>query len=113
MPELNVSPDRPDWLDHKSRISEVMFADHYLSRHLMKCIGGRLFTMDGLVEDENALRREIYGMICVDVTTGLARRTTQLMEVIMLACHAAPLPVHTDRIHVANGTTFWMTILRL
>lgn len=106
MPELNASPDRPDWLDHKGRINEVMFADYYLSRHPMKCIGGRLFTVDGLVEDENALRREIYDMICTDVTTGLAKRTTQLLEAIKLACHAAPLPVQTDRIHVANGTYF-------
>jgi len=45
MPELNAIPDRPDWLDHKGRINEVMFADHYLSRHPMKCIGGRLFTV--------------------------------------------------------------------
>lgn len=72
----------------------------------MKCIGGRLFTVDGLVEDENALRREIYDMICTDVTTCLAKRTTQLLEAIKLACHAAPLPVQTDRIHVANGTYF-------
>lgn len=67
MPELNAVPDRPDWLDHKGRINEVLFVDHYLRRHPMKCIGGRLFTVDGLVEDENALRREIYGMICADV----------------------------------------------
>ncbi|MBR5547891.1 MAG: DNA primase [Clostridia bacterium] len=106
MPELNAIPDRPDWLDHKGRINEVMFADHYLSRHPMRCIGGRLFTVDGLVEDENALRWEIYGMIRVDVTTGLAKRTSQLLEAIKLACHAAPLPVQRDRIHVANGTYF-------
>lgn len=70
MSEVDTIPDRPDWIDHKGRIIEVMFADDYLSRHPMKCIGGGLFTVDGLVEDENALHREIYSMICTDVTTG-------------------------------------------
>ena len=53
----------------------------YISRRIYEDIRSlKIMGLDGLVEDENALRREIYGMICADVTTGLAKRTTQLLE---------------------------------
>ncbi len=98
--------DMPLWLDHKGRIHEAAFAAMFLSQKPMKCIHGRLFTVDGLVGDENAIRRDIYDLICDHVTTSLAKRTTQLLEAIKLASHSAPLPVQPDRLHVANGTYF-------
>lgn len=105
---MTQAPDAevPFWIDGKGRVNEASFAAMYLAQHPMKCIHGRLFTVDGLVEDENAIRREIYGLISGFVTTSLAKRATQLLEAIKLASHSAPLPVQSDRIHVANGTYF-------
>ena len=105
-PTCEAVADCPAWIDQKGRINEVAFAEMYLSQNPMKCIHGRLFTMDGLVEDETAIRREIYDLISSFVTTNLAKRTTQLLEAIKLASHSAPLSIQQDRIHVANGTYF-------
>ncbi len=99
-------PDLPDWLDRKGRVNEAAFASMYLAEHPMKCIHGRLFTVDGLVDDEEGIRREIYETISCYVTTNLARKTGQILESIKIACHSEPLPLQMDRIHVQNGTLF-------
>lgn len=96
----------PVWLDYKGRINEATFASVFLKTHPMKCIQGRLFTVDGLVEDETALRSEIFEMISGHVTTHLAKKTNQLLEAVKLLCHSPQLPVDTDRIHMANGTYY-------
>ena len=72
----------------------------------MKCIRGQFFTVDGLVDDENMIRMEIYNRIKPFVTSSVAKKATQLMEALKLACYSDPLPVQLDRIHVANGTYF-------
>ena len=41
----------PAWYDGKN-INEVLFCEEFLAAHPMKCIRGRLFTVDGAVEDE-------------------------------------------------------------
>ena len=96
----------PLWLDYKGRVNEATFATDFLRTHPMICIQGKLFTVDGLIEDEAALLREIFEMISGHVTTNLAKKSKQLLEAIKLACHSAPLPVQSDRIHMANGTYF-------
>ena len=54
----------PDWFDGK-RINEVLFCQQFLDKHPMKCVRGRLFTVDGLIEDEgqigNLILEEISG----------------------------------------------------
>ena len=40
------------------------------------------------------------------VTSGLARKVEQLLQTIKLEAYSEPLPLQTDRIHVANGTLF-------
>ena len=41
----------PAWYDGKN-INEVLFCEEFLAAHPMKCIRGRLFTVDGAVEDK-------------------------------------------------------------
>lgn len=41
----------PDWYDGR-HINEVLFCQKFLEKHPMKCVRGRLFTVDGLIEDE-------------------------------------------------------------
>ena len=36
----------PDWYDGK-HINEVLFCQQFLEKHPMKCVRGRLFTVDG------------------------------------------------------------------
>ena len=41
----------PDWYDGR-HINEVLFCQQFLDKHPMKCVRGRLFNVDGLIEDE-------------------------------------------------------------
>ena len=100
-----MSAVMPEWYDGK-KINEVMFCDAFLEEYPMKCIRGQFFTVDGLVDDENMIRMEIYNRIKSFVTSSVAKKATQLMEALKLACYSEPLPVQLDRIHVANGTYF-------
>ena len=95
-----------DWLDDKDKIIEGAFAECYLKMHPMICIHGILFTIDGIVSDESGIKNDIYSMVRPYVTSGLARKVEQLLQTIKLEAYSEPLPLQTDRIHVANGTLF-------
>ena len=72
----------------------------------MRCFQGRLFTVDGMVEDEAPLKKEIYEQVRYYATTSVARRIEHIMQAIKLACASEPPEIQTDRIHVRNGTYF-------
>lgn len=72
----------------------------------MRCFQGRLFTVDGMVEDEAPLKKEIYEQIRYYATINVARRIEHIMQAIKLACASEPPEIQTDRIHVRNGTYF-------
>lgn len=97
--------DMPEWFDGK-KINEVLFCQSFLETHPMKCIQGRFFTVDGLVDDEESLRMEIYDRIKDYTCCGIAKKASQLLDALKLACYSPPLPVQLDRIHVANGTYY-------
>ena len=72
----------------------------------MRCFQGRLFTVDGMIEDEAPLKKEIYEQVRYYATTSVARRIEHIMQAIKLACASEPPEIQTDRIHVRNGTYF-------
>lgn len=47
--------EQPSWYDGKT-IDEVAFCASFLRQHPMKCIRWRLFTVDGLIEDEGKIQ---------------------------------------------------------
>lgn len=95
----------PEWFDGK-KINEVLFSQDFLDRYPMKCINGQLFTEDGAVEDEEWVKQLILNEIRDCITTGLHKRVSNLLEVVKLQAYSQPLPMETDRIHVANGVYF-------
>ena len=95
-----------NWVGDNGKIIEPLFADYFLSQHPMRCFQGRLFTVDGMVEDEAPLKKEIYEQIRYYATTSVARRIEHIMQAIKLACASEPPEIQTDRIHVRNGTYF-------
>ena len=95
----------PDWFDGK-RINEVLFCQQFLDKHPMKCVRGRLFTVDGLIEDEGQIGNLILEEISGCLTSGLSKVVANLLASIKLQAYSPPLPIETDRIHVANGTYF-------
>ena len=59
-----LPPDAPVWLTEDHRIDEMTFCCSVLEAHPMKCVHGKLYTVDGLISDEAALKREIFMEIC-------------------------------------------------
>ena len=95
----------PEWMDDKA-INEVQFCRAFLQTHPMVSVGGAFFTKDGLVADENRLRKEVYDDIKHHITTGLWKKVSNLVEVLRMECCVDALPMYEDRIHAANGTVF-------
>lgn len=94
-----------EWMEGK-KVNESLFCREYLQEHPMIAISGTFFTVDGRVTDEAKLMRDILEKIEPYVTSGLSRKVQNLLEALRLMCYSDPLPVETDRIHVANGTLF-------
>ena len=61
----------PDWYDGR-HINEVLFCQQFLDKHPMKCVRGRLFTVDGLIEDEGQI-----GNLILEEISGADLRTVQ------------------------------------
>ena len=103
---MDMTPQTwPNWYDGR-HINEVLFCQQFLEKHPMKCVRGRLFTVDGLIEDEGQIGNLILEEISGVLTSGLSKVVTNLLASIKLQAYSPPLPIETDRIHVANGTYF-------
>ena len=103
---MDMTPQTwPDWYDGR-HINEVLFCQQFLDKHPMKCVRGRLFTVDGLIEDEGQIGNLILEEISGVLTSGLSKVVTNLLASIKLQAYSPPLPIETDRIHVSNGTYF-------
>lgn len=95
----------PERVDGK-KINEVLFCREFLEAHPMVSLGGAFFTVEGLVSDENLLKKQIYDKIKHYITTGLWKKVSNLVEVLRMECCVDTLPLYEDRIHMANGTLF-------
>ena len=108
MDENRSNPEQaqmPDWYDGK-KVNEVLFCREFLGEHPMICVKGSFFTVEGRITDEAALGKTIYEKLSPWVTSGLPRRVDSLMNVLRVEAYQPELPLHTDRIHVSNGTLF-------
>ncbi|MBQ3756205.1 MAG: DNA primase [Oscillospiraceae bacterium] len=101
-----LPPDAPVWVTEDRRIDEMMFCCSFLEAFPMKCVHGKLCTVEGLIPDEAALKREIFMEICDWVKTGTARKVEDLMKAVKMMAFADEIPLHQDRIHVSNGTWY-------
>ena len=107
MARTNVLPaDAPAWVTKDRQINELIYSCSFLSAHPMKCIHGRFFTVDGLVPDEGSLKQIIFDDISEWKESGVARKVDDLLKTIKLMAYSEDIPLHYDRIHVANGTWY-------
>ena len=97
--------EQPSWYDGKM-IDEVAFCASFLHQHPMKCVRGRLFTVDGMIEDEGKIQQMILDEVMTCQSIGIAKKIKSLFDAVKLMAYSDPLPIETDRIHVANGTYF-------
>ena len=59
-----------------------------------------------LIEDEGQIGNLILEEISGVLTANLSKTVANLLASIKLQAYSPPLPIETDRIHVANGTYF-------
>lgn len=97
--------EQPSWYDGKI-IDEVAFCASFLHQHPMKCVRNRLFTVDGMIEDEGKIQQMILDEVMTCQSIGIAKKVKSLFDTVKLMAYSEPLPIETDRIHVANGTYF-------
>ena len=97
--------EQPSWYDGKI-IDEVAFCASFLHQHPMKCVRNRLFTVDGMIEDEVKIQQMILDEVMTCQSIGIAKKVKSLFDTVKLMAYSEPLPIETDRIHVANGTYF-------
>ena len=84
---MDMTPQTwPDWYDGR-RINEVLFCQQFLDKHPMKCVRGRLFTVDGLIEDEGQIGNLILEEISGVLTSGLSKVVTNLLASIKLQAY--------------------------
>ena len=105
MSKHEYAGELPFWYDGKS-VNEVGFCEDFLQKHPMVRVGGSFFTKDGRITDEESVRKEIYEMLRPYLNCGLAKRASGLLEMVKLEAYVPNLPIHEDRLHVANGTLF-------
>ena len=90
---MDMTPQTwPDWYDGR-HINEVLFCQQFLDKHPMKCVRGRLFTVDGLIEDERQIGNLILEEISGVLTSGLSKAVTNLLASIKLQAYSPPLPI--------------------
>src|SRR5699024_5513307 len=89
--------NNPVWIDDKGKIVEPEYCRDFLSRHPMRCINDRFYTVDGPLPDESKLKRTIYEEISPWLHAKVAQTVEQIIKTLKLAAYADPLPLQCDR----------------
>ncbi len=95
----------PAWFK-KGFFNESLFCDDFLSTHQLLYVNGAFFTPDGRMVDPMPLRCEIFEMMREYVGANLAKKVTNVVDVLKLAAQVEDFPPVTDRIALANGTLY-------
>ena len=95
----------PAWFK-KDFFNESLFCDDFLSTHQLLYSNGAFFTPDGRMVDPMPLRCEIFEMMREYVGANLAKKVTNVVDVLKLAAQVEDFPPVTDRIALANGTLY-------
>ena len=95
----------PAWFK-KGFFNESLFCDDFLSTHQLLYSNGAFFTPDDRMVDPMPLRCEIFEMMREYVGANLAKKVTNVVDVLKLAAQVEDFPPVTDRIALANGTLY-------
>ena len=95
----------PAWIK-KGFFNESLFCDDFLSTHQLIYVNGAFFTPEGRVTDTMNLRCEIFDMLRDHIGANIAKRVSNVVDVLKLAAQVEDFPPVTDRIALANGTLY-------
>ena len=85
----------PAWIK-KGFFNESLFCDDFLSTHQLLYSNGAFFTPDGRMTDTRPLRCEIFEMMREYVGANLAKKVTNVVDVLKLAAQVEDFPPVTD-----------------
>ncbi|MBR1459831.1 MAG: DNA primase, partial [Oscillospiraceae bacterium] len=74
-----------------------------MEQHPMVCVGGKLFDVDGEIEQDR-LSNTISSEIMRYMMTGISKKVKAIMDALKLYCYREELPLRDDEIHLQNGT---------
>ena len=91
-PKMQHSAPARNWVGDNGKIIEPLFSDYFLSLHPMRCFQGRLFTVDGMIEEmpqtgEDELQAQNEHAACAQLA-----RVVNAFGVIDLFTHEVFLP---------------------
>lgn len=101
-PEKKKEKELPEWMLDKTTVNELKFCRMFVKSHPLKCIRGRFYDYDGLV-DENELGNEIYTILLKAVWFNLPKKVSNIIETLRHFCFSEPLVPDTQYIHLLNG----------
>ena len=100
--QVNAANNAPEWAISEKAIHEILFCKAFQERHPMKCINGRFYDIDGLVQDDT-IRSEIAGMLTPYYATQISRKVRDVFETMKMVCFSEPLAIVPNEIHLQNG----------
>ena len=95
----------PAWIK-KGFFNESLFCDDFLSTHQLLYSNGAFFTPEGRVTDTMNLRCEIFDMLRDHIGANIAKRVSNVVDVLKLEAQVEDFPPVTGRIALANGTLY-------
>ena len=85
--------EQPGWYNGQF-LDEVGFCCDFICRHPMVCVGGKFFSKEGRIHDENGIKKQIYEMLRPYLKSGLAKKCSNLLEMLRMEAYKDNLPVH-------------------
>ena len=93
----------PAWYNGKT-LNEALFCEEFLRENKIIFANGAFFTPEGRVANTLSLRGEIYNKLRSYVESNIAKKISNILEVMKLEAQVENFPLDLDRIHVSNGT---------
>ena len=90
--------DFPSWVGLDRKVNEVLYCMWFLDRHPMKCIGDRLFTVDGAIEDENEVKSMIFEDLRPYIYRDIAKMVKRCFEALKMMAYSPQLKPQTSYI---------------
>ncbi|MCI6697810.1 hypothetical protein [Porcincola intestinalis] len=110
-PGLPQEPDTPRWFQ-EGKILEIEFCEDFLQRHPVRCYHGKLYDVDGAV-DEEKLKKEILFIVKGFVGVNVSSKLDHIVSTLKIVSYSGEIKPQLDRIHVANGTLLLTADLRI
>ena len=76
--------------NNSAYLNESAFCRNFVHIHPLKCISGRFYDTDGLV-NEYALESEVYQQLKKNCSSGLSTKVSRLMDALRIYSTAAPI----------------------